>query len=151
MAWASHANLEALYSDWYGMIWPPMEPALTIYPLPWRRMMGSTEMKASLRRPRVPLIQAHTAHSRRPRKMPLSKIASKHCEARNPRDRLRVYMPEMDAATTGGEVAFPMTSREEVIRTATSLSWLRTTSPAARRKIGLIAPGFEGQSMTIST
>ncbi len=39
----SRANLEALYNGWYGMaIRPPMEPMLTMYPLPWRRMMGST-------------------------------------------------------------------------------------------------------------
>jgi hypothetical protein len=104
-AHALQRELGALYSDWYGMaIRPPMEPTLTMHPPPWRRMIGSTKMRAALRRPRVPLIQAHTAHSRHPRwdgpatyhspgKMPLAKIASKHCAARNPRDCLRVYTP----------------------------------------------------------
>jgi hypothetical protein len=82
---------------------------------------------------------AHQAHCR----YPLAGDAAREAAT-------RVYTPELDAAVTGGGVALPMTSREEVILTATSPSWLRTTWPAARRKMGWIPPCFEGQSMTIS-
>src|SRR5258708_2233369 len=60
------------------------------------------------------------------------------------------YKPELDAAMTGGDVAVSMTIRQEVIHTATFPLSLRTTWPAARRKMGWLLPCFEGQSMTIS-
>jgi hypothetical protein len=60
------------------------------------------------------------------------------------------YKAELDAAITGGAVAFSVTIRQEVIHTATFPSSLRTTWPAASKQIGSMPPRFEGQSMTIS-
>lgn len=85
-----------------------------------------------------------------PRKGPLAKTASKQLCGPQPARLPWAYKAELDAAMTGGGVALPMTSREEVILTATSPSWLRTTWPAASKQIGSMPLRFEGQSMTIS-
>ena len=67
-----------------------------------------------------------------------------------PEAATEAYRPELDAAITGGDVVLLIAIRQEVIRTATIPSWLRTTLPPARRQIVWMLPCFEGQSMTIS-
>jgi hypothetical protein len=123
---------------------------------------NTAEIHAALRRPRVPVFQARTAHGRHRRwdgpavyhspekKARLPRPPAAIYAARNPRDCRRPYRSEVDAAVMGGGVAFSMTIRQEVVHTATFPSSLLTTWPAARRQIGWMLPRFEGQSMTIS-